>query len=48
MAQQVETFVENESVAGAVRTSMAGIANRKSFQNVRHMLVAQVTAGPRG
>jgi hypothetical protein len=42
---QVETFVDNDSIPGAVRSSMAGVARRKSMQKVRSNLVAKVLDG---
>jgi hypothetical protein len=42
VALQVETFVDNDSISGAVRSSMAGVARRKSLQRVRSNLVAKV------
>ncbi|WIA10699.1 hypothetical protein OEZ85_010879 [Tetradesmus obliquus] len=37
----VETFVEDDSLPGAVRSSMAGVARRKSIQKARSNLTAK-------
>lgn len=34
--------MEDDSLAGAVRTSIVGIEHKKGFQNVKNMLLAQV------
>jgi hypothetical protein len=39
---QVETFVDSDTVPGAVRSSMAGVGRRKSIQKVRSNLMAKV------
>lgn len=39
---QVETFVESDAVHGAVRSSMAGMAHRRSIQKVRSNLITKV------
>ncbi|WIA30744.1 hypothetical protein OEZ86_000810 [Tetradesmus obliquus] len=38
---EVETFVEDDSLPGAVRSSMAGVARRKSIQKARSNLTAK-------
>lgn len=40
---QVETLVSDESEDGAVRSSVAGLTNRKSFQQIRANLVKHVS-----
>ena len=39
---KVETFVKGEAVAGAVRTSVAGMGHRRSLEKVRSNLIAKV------
>jgi hypothetical protein len=40
---QVETFVDSDAVHGAVRSSIAGMARRRSIQKARSNLIGKVS-----